>query len=105
MFCNCTKLSFIDIPASVASIGTNAFYSCNSLQTLILRSDEVVSIPTVTVFGNSPFYGSNNLIGGTVYVPQALVEEYKTATNWSVLFESGRCNFVAIEGSEYEYRA
>jgi hypothetical protein len=52
------------------------------------------------VFDGTPFASGGT--GGTVYVPQALITEYQNNTNWSALYAQGTCNFVAIEGSEYE---
>jgi hypothetical protein len=52
------------------------------------------------VLSKTPFASGGT--GGTVYVPQALITEYQNATNWSTLYAGGTCNFVAIEGSEYE---
>ena len=67
---------------------------------MALRSETVCTLSNVNAFNNTPFASGET--GGTVYVPQALIEDYKIATNWSTLYEAGTCNFVAIEGSEYE---
>jgi hypothetical protein len=37
MFINCSSLKAIDIPASVKSIGDNAFYGCSSLGNVTVR--------------------------------------------------------------------
>jgi hypothetical protein len=81
-------------------IQNSSFYDCKTLDTIILRCDQLVSLIHPNGFGNTPF--AVNGTGGTVYVPAALIESYKTATNWVTLYEAGTCNFVAIEGSEYE---
>jgi hypothetical protein len=57
-------------------------------------------LSNTNTFNSTPFATSGT--GGTVYVPQALITEYQNATNWSTLYSGGKCNFVAIEGSEYE---
>ena len=98
MFRDCTALTKLDLPA-VTVINGAAFNGCKKLTTLVLRSRSLISIGT-NVFNNTPFY--TNGTGGTVYVPQALIEQYQQATNWSALYAAGTCNFVAIEGSEYE---
>jgi hypothetical protein len=97
-FDGCTALASIDLP-KVTSLGTEAFDRCKALKTVILRSETVCST-TLSAFNNTPFASSGT--GGTVYVPQALIESYQNATNWSALYAAGKCNFVAIEGSEYE---
>ena len=41
-------------------------------------------------------------VAGRIYVPAALIEQYKTETNWSALYGYGNFEFTAIEGSEYQ---
>ena len=73
-----TKLSKIDLPA-VTSIGMQAFLNCNVLETLILRNQSTVcSLETDDAL---PFRFLNGQ--GYIYVPAALVDSYKAATNWS----------------------
>lgn len=97
----CQLLAFCDI-GSTTGIGANAFANCYSLTTLVLRkTGSVCSLSSVSAFTNTPMRGYNSLTG-TVYVPSALISSYKTATNWSTLYNDGTVEFVAIEGSEYE---
>ena len=37
------------------------------------------------------------------YVPEGLIDSYKADSKWSVYYNGGYCNFVAIEGSQYEH--
>lgn len=60
-----------------------------SLKTIILRDDE-----TLSNMGNTTSFKALE----EVYVPQALLETYKTATNWSVFSD----RIFALEGSKYE---
>lgn len=114
-FENCTALEFIDFASPINNyreassqklplnynIGQNAFKGCTLLKTLVIRATDIPwIIANVNCFANSPFAEGGT--GGTVYVPAALIEQYKTATNWSALYAAGTCNFIAIEGSEYE---
>ena len=71
-FVYCTNLTSVDLGA-VTSIGLSAFSSCSSLNTLIIRNTSQVCT-----------LDSTNAISGTVYiyVPAALVDSYKTASNW-----------------------
>lgn len=71
-----------------------------SLNCLIFRANGVCSLGSVSHLSGTPFESGGT--GGTVYCPQALIEQYQQATNWSTLYAQGTCNFVAIEGSEYE---
>ncbi len=97
----CQLLEFCDI-GSTTGIAANAFANCYALQTLVLRkSDAICTLANVSAFTNTPLRGYNGLTG-TVYVPQALISTYQTATNWSTLYNAGTVTFAAIEGSEYE---
>lgn len=99
---NCTALECADLGGEVTE--TNAqtpdFENDSKFTTLILRYPYVVRLDNVNKFKGTPFASDGT--GGTVYCPQALIEQYQTATNWSTLYAGGTCHFVAIEGSEYE---
>lgn len=97
----CQQLEFCDI-GSTTGIAAYAFTNCYALETLVLRkTDAVCTLANVNAFLNTPMSGYNNLTG-KVYVPSALIESYKTATNWKPLYDAGTVTFVAIEGSDYE---
>jgi hypothetical protein len=98
-FQTCPQLKILDFE-KVTRIGTTCFGGDFRLTTLILRSTTLCVLTGTNAFSSTPFASSGE--GGTVYVPQALITEYQNATNWSILYASGKCNFVAIEGSEYE---
>jgi hypothetical protein len=66
-----------DLP-SLKSIGANGFYQCTSLTALILRSTQLCTVTSGTVFSGSPIANGS----GYIYVPSTLVDTYKTATNW-----------------------
>jgi hypothetical protein len=98
-FRNCNQLRLVDLGTTL-QLQRGVFQFCPNLKVVILRGSEISTLSGVSDFNKSPFEIGGT--GGTVYVPAALVEEYKVATNWSVLYEAGTCDFVAIEGSEYE---
>ncbi len=78
-FYSCTSLARLDLP-SVTSIGGNTFNECFALTTLILRNEtEVCTLAGINVFGSTPIASGT----GYIYVPDALVDDYKAATNWS----------------------
>lgn len=78
-FENCKALKTANFPA-VTSIGKNAFYGCTALVTLILRNTyKVATLSNAAAFGNMPIQSGR----GYIYVPRALVDGYKAATNWS----------------------
>ena len=127
-FENCTALTELIFP-SISSIGNNSnfqgcvclqkvdfgrkeiqnkarfsqysFRNCAALNVIILRAENYIwSLGSTNNFDGTPFAAGGT--GGTVYVPEALIESYQTATNWSTLYAAGTCTFLPIEGSEYE---
>lgn len=97
----CQLLEFCDI-GSTTGIAASAFANCYSLETLVLRKTaSVCSLANVNAFTNTPMSGYDNKTG-TVYVPEALIASYQTATNWSTLYNAGTVTFAKIEGSDYE---
>lgn len=78
-----------------------AFQSCNQLRALILRSEELCTAGNRYLFPYcyhilgevNATHNPNGDKDGYIYVPSALVESYKTATNWSYYAD----NFRALE--------
>ena len=97
-FQNDSNLELVDL--GNASIGNNCFYQCNKLRTIILRKSTVATLANNAL--SSADYFKNGGAGGYVYVPNALIESYKTANVWSTFYGYGTITFRAIEGSEYE---
>lgn len=56
-----------------------AFISCTNMKVIIFRSPAVITLKSSNAFASSPISGGT----GYVYVPKALIDAYKTATNWS----------------------
>lgn len=78
-FYSCAVLKKADFGAA-KSIAANAFPYCEELVTLILRrSDAICTLANKNAFTDTPIENGT----GYVYVPAALIETYKTATNWS----------------------
>ena len=96
-FNNC-PISVFDLP-SVGSINSNAFNNVADLRTLILRKNAVVTLAGWNVGTLGGIY--SNPTASTIYVPQALLSSYQTASNWSSAYSAG-VTFTAIEGSIYE---
>lgn len=68
--------------ASVTNINRTAFTDCKSFETLIIRTPSVCVISDISV----ALRGSKIAAGtGYIYVPDNLVDSYKTATNWVAL--------------------
>ena len=99
----CTNLALTELPAGITSIENEAFYNCKSLTEMTclgnittIKSNafaycaelskfalpNITSVPTLSstnVFGNTPIASGT----GYIYVPDDLVESFKSATNWS----------------------
>lgn len=75
--------------ASCTNIAANGFQQCSSFAHLILRSDSVCALANTSAFTSTLIAKGT----GYVYVPAALIETYKTATNWSTF----AAQFRAIE--------
>lgn len=85
-----TSIKEIDIPESVKEIGLGAFNQCQKLETVYIRSNELVETWFTDVY--QAFSNCSSL--KTIYVPEHLVEEYKTAQFWSLYADK----FQAIGG-------
>ena len=79
VFYGCTKLKHADC-GQLANIPAQTFNACSALTELILRkTNAICTLSNVNGVNNSPI-GKGT---GYIYVPSALIEQYKVATNWS----------------------
>ena len=105
-FRGCSSIELVEFGAtgdlgSYPRVGSYMFANCVLLKTIIIRHpNKIWTLLSLNAFDGTPFASGGT--GGTVYVHQALITQYQQATNWSTLYAAGTCNFVAIEGSEYE---
>ena len=79
-FANCSSVTKINLPnLGATSIKRSCFANCYALHTLVLGG-EFKTLESTVAFNNTgnaaekPFY---------IYVPDDLVDTYKTATNWT----------------------
>lgn len=80
-FWGCEALECIELPKlGGVTIQTYAFRNCRNLHTLILGGDTLNPLSNTNAFNNAGNAPGVNL---RIYVPDALVEAYKTANNWS----------------------
>ena len=83
MFYGCRKLTTLDLSSFDTSNVTsmsNMFYGCSALTTLIINNPKLFELKVTNCFANSAIANGT----GYVYVPDDMVDTYKTATNWSV---------------------
>lgn len=73
-FDSCSSLSNIDLP-NVTSISGNAFIGC-PIENMYLRSKTMCSCSGALGFSSASSLG--------IYVPESLIDSYKTATVWNI---------------------
>lgn len=74
-FVICPQLVRVSFPAATY-IGSYSFGSCPNLTSVILgNTSQVATLGSTSAFSNTP--------NAIIYVPDALVDSYKSATNWS----------------------
>lgn len=78
-FYGCTALKEVDLPY-VSNILNNSLEGCSGLEVFILRKETVVTLSNVNALQSSGISAGT----GYIYVPAALVDAYKSATNWSI---------------------
>jgi hypothetical protein len=78
-FYSCSALEKADFGVA-KSIAASSFYGCSKLSALILRKTDAICTLSNANAIQSAGVGKGT---GYVYVPSALIETYKTATNWS----------------------
>lgn len=78
-FYNCYSLVDVKLPSTIESISNSAFDGCSSL--LSVDFTKCTSVPTVS--NANAFYNMCAYV--KFYVPAALIDEWKAATNWSTV--------------------
>ena len=78
-FYGCTNLAKIDFDV-LEEMKDADFYQCSALTAVIIRSPAVCTMSDSNAFKSTPIASGS----GYIYVPAALVDSYKSATNWSV---------------------
>ena len=75
----CSRLADIKILGRITSIGNSAFQGCAKLNTIVLtNTTTIANLTDVSAFINTPIANGT----GYIYVPAALIDDYKVATNW-----------------------
>lgn len=75
-FYTCRAIHEFDFPSSITYVGASAFQACEGTMQYVFRS---TTPPTLS--NTSAFSGIN--ASCKIYVPDASIDAYKTATNWS----------------------
>ena len=74
-FYGCAVLALAIIGEDVTGIGATAFQNCAALERLVVKAATPPTLASNTLQGCSAL--------AAIYVPDASVEAYKTATNWA----------------------
>jgi hypothetical protein len=74
----CNNLTKVDFPA-LQEMGSGAFYGVSKLDTVILRNSKLCTMRAIGALNGTAIRGGT----GYIYVPSALIDSYKSATNWS----------------------
>lgn len=77
-FALCSALEKVDLPM-LRYISAKSFQNCTSLSVFIICKPEVITLNNVDAFSGTPIESGT----GYIYVPKALENSYKSATNWS----------------------
>ena len=77
-FYNCTSLTQMSLPMC-SYIDSGAFYRCRSLSIITIGYSGICSLISSDVFNGAQITSST----GSIYVTTSLVDEYKSAPNWS----------------------
>ena len=96
---HCTSLKVVDFGA-MGYLNDSNFNGDTILEKLIIRTPSVCTLNNINNFANTPFASGGT--GGTLYVPQALISSYQSATNWSTILGYANNQILSIEGSIYE---
>jgi hypothetical protein len=92
VFEGCWKLLSIDFHLYAGDFGNQMFYNCCQLRSIILRSETMCTLGSVSsAMGNcyhmtGTYHATHNPYSykdGCIYVPRALIDSYRKATNWS----------------------
>ena len=97
-FTGCRSLAAFDAP--LQNIGPYFFQNDTSLVTVVLRRSTMTTLQTGNCFSGSAFDSTG--VGGTLYVPQALISSYQSDSNWSTILGYANNKILPIEGSIYE---
>ena len=80
-FYDCKSLGRVDVGVKQRkTLRRDTFNGCSALETCILRADAFLPMENTSAFKGTPIESGT----GYIYVPSALVDQYKAATNWTV---------------------
>ena len=105
VFQKCTNLQAVDYGSQTSSTLANGhFNNCKNLSIIVLRATNAVwTLANTTMFNDTPFKSGGT--GGTLYVPNALISTYQSATNWSTILGYANNQIKSIESTHTDPNA
>lgn len=100
---NSFKGKAVDLGASISTIKGYMFNNCTNMVTLVLRKATVAGLDNINALNNTPF--ASGKAGGTLYVPQALISSYQSASNWSTILGYATNQIKSIESTHTDPNA
>ena len=89
-FRNDTNLTDVSLTGSeTKTISANAFNGCTKLAHLVIGSSAMSTLSSTSAFTGTPITRKE----GAIYVPTALIDTYKSNTNWSNYFIADMANY------------
>lgn len=79
-------LTKVVIGATVSAINDRAFRYCSSLTAVIINSATVPTLSNSNAFDDTPIASGT----GYIYVPSAIIEDFRMETNWAAYIEQYR---------------
>lgn len=94
---SCRSLTLVDF-TKATTVESFAFHEDYVLKSVLIRNTNIATLEKVDAFTNchhfhgtiNATYNPDGLKDGYIYVPRALIEDYKVATNWSTFAEQFR---------------
>ncbi len=85
---------------ALSQLVTNSLRSWYGPTLILRKSDAICTLNATGAFTGTVFASGGT--GGTLYVPQVLISDYQSATNWSTILGYENNQILPIEGSIYE---
>lgn len=102
-FRNMKLIGFDCLGGSTGTFGANAFVGCSALQYFVIRADTVYPLSNINSFSSTLFDTSGT--GGTLYVPDNLISQYTSSSNWSTIIGRANNQIKSIESTHTDPNA
>lgn len=95
---NVTSILGVDFGTNLGTIRATAFSGATSFDKLVIRkSTGVPTLSNINAFSNSCF--ADGKTGGTLYVPNDMISDFQSASNWSTILGYANNQIKSIEST------